>query len=182
MMFAALVCSAAGAQPRTIDAAKSTMTIHVYKTGMLSALGHDHEISAALASGTVDIAERKVELTVNAATLRVQDPKASGKDREEVQANMLGAAVLDVENHKEIRFHSTAADPAGPGIWKLRGDLTLRGTTHPVALDVHERDGHYVGTCRLNVTDFDIKPIKAAGGAIRVKDEIAIDFDIQLVR
>jgi polyisoprenoid-binding protein YceI len=170
----------ANGQPRAIDTAKSTMTVHVYKTGMLSALGHDHDIAAPISAGTVDVTGRHVELQVNAASLKVQDPKGSDKDRAEIQANMLGADVLDAENHKEIRFRSTGAQPAGEGAWKLSGELTLHGATHPVTMDVHEHDGHYAGNCRFNITDFGIKPIKAAGGAVKVKDEVQIDFDIQL--
>jgi polyisoprenoid-binding protein YceI len=168
------------AQPRPIDAATSTMTVHVYKAGMLSALGHDHEIAAPVSRGTVDVAGRKVELQVNAPALRVQDPKGSDKDKADIQANMLGPEVLDAEHHKEIRFHSTSAEPAGQGAWKVSGDLTLHGATHPVSMEVREKDGHFVGTCKLSITDFGIKPVKAAGGTIRVKDEIQIGFDIQL--
>jgi polyisoprenoid-binding protein YceI len=172
----------ANGQPRAVDAAKSTMTVHVYKSGMLSAFGHDHDIAAPVAAGTVDVAGRHVELQVNATALKVQDPKGSDKDRGEIQANMLGPEVLDAENHKEIRFRSTGAEPAGQGAWKLNGELTLHGATHAVSMEVHERDGHYTGNCRLNITDFGIKPIKAAGGTVRVKDEVQIDFDIQLAR
>ena len=178
-----LACAiTASGQPRAIDAAKSTMTVHAYKAGMLSAFGHDHDISAPVAAGTIDVAGRHVELQVNAAALKVQDPKASDKDRAEIQANMLGPEVLDVDHHKEIRFRSTAAEPVGQGAWKLSGDLTLRGATHAVSMEVHERDGHYTGNCRFKITDFGIKPIKAAGGTVRVKDEVQIDFDIQLAR
>jgi polyisoprenoid-binding protein YceI len=172
----------ASGQPRAIDTAKSVMTIHVYKAGMFSALGHDHEISAPIAGGSVDVQGRKVDLHVSAGALRVQDPKASDKDRGEIQANMLGRDVLDVENHKEIAFRSTGAEPAGAGTWKVSGELTLHGATHPVSMEVSERDGHYVGNCRFNITDFGITPIKAAGGTIRVKDEVQVQFDIQLAR
>ncbi len=169
-------------QPRAIDTAKSTMTIHVYKTGLLSALGHDHEVSAPIAAGTVDVAAKKVELRVESASLKVQDPKTSDKDRAEVQTNMVGPEVLDTKNYKEIRFQSTKAEPAGTGTWKLFGELSLHGQTKPVTVDVHDQNGHYTGTARLNITDFGIKSIKAAGGTVRVKDEIQISFDIQLSR
>jgi polyisoprenoid-binding protein YceI len=172
----------ANGEPLAIDAAKSSMTVHVYKAGMLSAFGHDHEISAPVAHGSVDIEKRKVELQVSAGALRVVDPKVSDKDRAEIQKNMLGPEVLDAENHKEIEFRSTGAEAAGSGAWKLTGNLTLHGETRPVSMDVRERDGHYTGTCRFKITDFAIKPVKAAGGAIRVKDEVQIEFDIQLAR
>jgi polyisoprenoid-binding protein YceI len=178
LVFAA----AAIAQPRPIDTARSTMTVHAYKSGLLSAFGHDHDISAPIATGAVDVAGHKVELTVNTAAMRVLDPKVSEKDRADVQTNMLGPDVLDATNHKEIRFHSSSAEPAGGGAWKVSGELTIRGTARPVSFEVREHDGHYTGTCKLNITEFGIKPIKAAGGTVRVKDEIQIDFDIQLAK
>jgi hypothetical protein len=32
------------------------------------------------------------------------------------------------------------------------------------------------------LTEFGIEPVKVAGGSIRVKDEIRIEFDVQLAR
>ena len=75
-----------------------------------------------------------------------------------------------------------AREPAGAGSWSVHGELTLHGQTRPVAVEVREKSGHYVGTARLKQTDFGIKPIKIAGGTVRVKDEVRIDFDIQLAR
>ncbi len=141
----------ANAQPRAIDTAKSSMTVHVYKAGVFSAFGHDHEISAPIASGSVDVEKRKVELHATAGALRVQDPKVSDKDRGEIQANMLGADVLDAANHPEISFQSTGAEAAGAGAWKVTGNLKLHGATQPVSMDVRESDGHYSGSCRFKI-------------------------------
>jgi polyisoprenoid-binding protein YceI len=169
-------------QSRPIDVKTSVMTVHVFKAGLFSAMGHDHEIAAPLSSGSVDAAGHHVELHVTAAALQVRDPKGSEKDRGEIQKTMLGPDVLDVEHHAEIVFRSSGAEPAGAGSWTVRGDLALHGQTRPVTLAVTEKAGHYVGTARLKQTDFGIKPIKIAGGAVRVKDEVQIDFDIQLAR
>ena len=180
---AGLLCGAqVSAQSRPIDTAKSAITVHVYKAGVFSALGHDHEISAPVVAGTVDVQGRKVELRVNAAALRVRDPKASDKDREQIQSTMLGPEVLDTAAFKEIRFRSTSAEAAGSGAWKVSGNLTLHGQTRPVSIEVREQDGRYVGNCRFNITDFAIKPVKVAGGTVKIKDEVQIDFDIQLAR
>ena len=181
MTVAALVaCAAAWGQSKPIDAAHSTMTVHVFKTGALSAFGHDHEITAPVAEGAVDSGARKVELRVDASALRVMDAKASDKDRGEIQATMLGSEVLDAQNFKEIRFRSTSAEQPAPGSWTVAGDLTLHGQTRPVSVQVREADGRYSGSCKVNITQFGIKPVKAAGGAERVKDEVQIDFDIRV--
>jgi polyisoprenoid-binding protein YceI len=173
---------AASAQQHAIDIAKSTMTVRVYKAGVFSALGHNHEIAAPIARGTADTSAHQVELYVNASALQVRDPDTSGKDRAEIQSTMLGPEVLDAANQPEIAFRSTAAEPMGAGAWKVSGNLTLRGQTHPVSVEVHEENGHYVGNSLIKQTEFGIKPIKVAGGSIRVKDEIRIEFDIQLAR
>jgi len=170
----------AGAQPRAIDTEKSVMTVRVYKAGAFSALGHDHEIAAPIASGKVDTTARMVEIHVKAAALKVHDPNVSDKDRAEIQSTMLGAEVLDAASHPEIVFRSTAAAPAGAGSWTLNGNLTLHGQTRPVTVEVKEAGGHYAGTARLKQTEFGITPVKVAGGTIKVKDEIQIEFDIQL--
>src|ERR1700674_2900111 len=84
------------AQQHSIDTQKSTMTIHVGKTGAFSGFGHEHEVRAPIHSGTADTgAHPAVEIHVNARDLRVMDPDASDQDRAEVQATMLGAEVLD---------------------------------------------------------------------------------------
>jgi len=183
MPLAALIAwAAAWGQSKPIDAAHSTMMVHVFKAGVLSALGHDHEITAPVAEGSVDAAARKVELRLNAAALRVVDAKASDKDRGEIQSTMLGSEVLDAQNFKEIRFLSTSAGQLAAGAWTVTGDLTLHGQTRPITVQVREKDGRYTGSGKLKITEFGIKPVKAAGGTVRVKDEVQIDFDIQVAR
>jgi len=169
------------AEARPIDTQKSTMTVHVSKAGALSVFGHDHDIAAPIAGGVIDEAGRHVELRVAAAALRVRDPKASEKDRAEIQKTMLGPDVLGVEQHHEILFKSTTAEKTGEG-WTVRGNLTLHGETKPVTVEVRAKDGHYLGSARLRQTEFGIKPVKVAGGTVSVKDELRIDFDIQLAR
>jgi polyisoprenoid-binding protein YceI len=167
---------------RTIDTQKSVMVVRADTGGLFGAFGHDHEIAAPIASGNVDTGARQVELRVNAAALRVRDANISDKDRDEIQATMLGPKVLDSERYPEIVFRSTGAEPRGPNAWTVRGTLTLHGQTKSVAIEVSERAGHYVGNSVLKQTDFGIKPIRIAGGTVRVKDEIKIEFDIQLAR
>src|SRR5947209_4379083 len=163
---------AASAEQQRIDIRKSVMTVRVYKAGVFSAFGHDHEISAPLAAGSADTATHHVELRMDAGALRVRDSKASEKDRNQIQTTMLGPEVLDSERHPEIVFRSTEAEPMGQGSWSLHGDLTLHGQTRPVTVQVSDRDGHYIGSSLLKLTDFGIKPVRIAGGTVKVKDEI----------
>ncbi len=172
--------AAASAQPQSIDTGKSTLTVRVYKAGVFSALGHNHEISAPITQGAVDTSARRVELEVRASALQVRDPDASDKDREQIQYTMLGPEVLDAQRYREITFRSTDVEPTGPDAWNVRGNLMLHGETHIVTVQVRQANGHYIGSSRFKQSDFGIKPVKVAGGTIRVKDEVQIGFDIQL--
>jgi polyisoprenoid-binding protein YceI len=167
------------AQQHSIDTQKSTITIRVGKTGAFSGFGHEHEVRAPIHGGTADTGTHPaVEFHVDARALRVIDKDASDSERAEVQKTMLGPEVLDSENHPEIVFKSTSAEPAGQGHWTLRGNLTLRGQARPVSVQVSLKDGHYSGEATVKQTDFGIKPPGKAG--VRAKDEVKIEFDVQL--
>jgi len=169
------------AQQRHLDTNKSTIAIHVGKSGVFAGFAHDHDIAAPITSGSVNTsAPFSVELRVDARKLRVRDADASEKDRNEIQATMLGAEVLDSEHHQEIVFTSRTVEPMGEGHWTVRGELTLHGQTKPVTADVSEKSGHYTGRATVKQTDFGIKPVKVAGGTVKVKDEVRVEFDIQL--
>jgi polyisoprenoid-binding protein YceI len=180
LAVASLMCvMGASAQQHSIDTRKSTLTIHVGKTGAFSGLGHEHEVSAPIHRGTADTgAHPAVEIYLDARTLRVIDKDGSEKDRAEVQKTMLGPEVLDSEHHQEIVFKSTGAEPAGKGLWTLRGNLTLRGQTRPVTVHVTLKDDRYTGETTVKQTDFGIKPPGKAG--VRAKDEVRIEFDVRL--
>ena len=182
----ALLCLAysptAKGEQRPIDMTKSVLTVRVSKAGAFSAFGHNHQIGTAIASGSVDTAAQTVELHVNAASLKVQDPGVSDKDRAEIEKTMLGPEVLDTNRYREIAFRSTTAERAANGGWQITGNLTLHGETRPVVVAVKEQGGHYIGSASFRQTEFGIKPVKVAGGTIRVKDEVRIEFDIQLAR
>ena len=180
LMGASLVCALGGnAQQHNVDTQKSTLTIHVGKAGAFSALGHEHQVSAPIHSGTADTGPHPtVEIHVDARELRVIDKDESQKDRAEVQKTMLGPDVLDSEQHQEIVYKSSGAESAGPGKWMLRGNLTLRGQTRPVTVTVTFKDGQYTGEATVKMTDFGITPPGKAG--IRAKDELKIEFEVRL--
>jgi polyisoprenoid-binding protein YceI len=180
LVAASLVCALGmSAQQHNIDTQKSTLTIHVGKMGVFSGLGHEHEVRAPIQSGTADTGlHPAVEIRVDARALRVIDKGGSEKDRAEVQQTMLGPEVLDSERHQEIVFKSTGAEAAGEGRWTLRGNLTLRGQTRPVSVQVTLKDGRYTGETSVKQTDFGIKPPGKAG--VRAKDEVKIEFEVLL--
>jgi polyisoprenoid-binding protein YceI len=69
-----------------------------------------------------------VEITIDAASIETRDPQRD--------AHLRSADFLDVENHPTLHFRSTEVVPTGPASGKVKGDLTVRGVTRPVELDV----------------------------------------------
>lgn len=182
LIFALLCCSLSLAQSASIDITRSKITIHVDKTGLFSFAGDKHEIAAPIASGTVDEKAGTVEFTIDARKLQVLDPQLDEKKRAEVQKTMHSPAVLDSTQYPTIKFHSTKAPPAGANAWNVTGDLTLHGQTHPVSVSVKKEKGAYSGSARLKQTDFGITPVAVAGGTVKVKDELKLDFVVVATR
>ena len=110
--------------------------------------------------------------------MRVMDKGISEKDRTDIQQTMLGPKVLDSEKFPEIRFRSSGFEPLGEGKWIVLGDLTIHGETHPVKVHVEGANGRYRGTAELKQKDFGITPVTVGGGAVKVKNELRIEFDI----
>jgi polyisoprenoid-binding protein YceI len=121
-----------------------------------------------------------VQIVVDARRLRVLDPGLSAQDRQEVQTRMLGPDVLDANRFQHITFHSLATERLGAGGWLVRGELELHGQFRPVTVKVVLEDGRYTGSTTVRQTDFGITPISLAGGTVKVKDELTIDFDIAI--
>ena len=176
-VFLLPVLSATAGRPE-IDTQRSLMTIRVFKAGFLSAFGHEHEISAPIQQGSFSEDKPAVELLVDARKLRVMDQSISEKDRAEIQSTMLGPKVLDSEKFPEIRFHSTEIDRLGEGKWIVHGELTLHGQTRPVKVTVEGQNGRYRGSAELRQKEFGITPVTVAGGTVKVKNEVRVEFDI----
>src|SRR5262245_52717986 len=138
------------ARRQPIDVEKSTVSVHVSRSGVFSAFGHDHDIAAPIANGGVDLsAQPSVELRVDARALRVRDSKVTETERADIEKTMLGPEALASGRYPEIAFRSTAVQPSGSGAWSVRGSLTLHGQSQPITVDVTEKAGHYVGSALL---------------------------------
>lgn len=184
----AMAALAAGAAPQpqsqpqagsVIDTAQSKLTVYVSKQGLFSFLADNHVIEAPLAHGTFDAARKSVDITVNAADMRVLDPQLAADKRSTVQANMESAQVLDAAKYPTITFQSTGIEGSGKGAWSVTGNLSLHGQTHSTTFQVQsDGAGHFTGSTTVRQTAYGITPIKIAGGTVSVKDDVRVQFDI----
>jgi hypothetical protein len=177
-----LVSPSVNAGQLAIDLNRSSLTVHVFSSGLLSALGDNHVVRAPIASGSVeDGAPPRVEIAVDARRMTVLDPDLSPAKRGEVQERMLGPEVLDVARFKEIRFRSTAVKPLAAGHWRVEGVLSLHGRSAPVSFEATKVKGQIRGRATLSQRAFGIQPISIAAGTVKVKDEVTVDFEISMV-
>jgi len=167
------------AQEKAIDTQRSTITIHVGKSGLLSAAAHDHTVFAPISSGTIlDAVPGHVEFRVATAKMTVKpDPKIDAKDQSTIQTHM-EEMTLETKKFPEITFRSSRVQKLNDGQWKVDGDLSLHGVTKAVSLTVKQTGGSYTTHSVLKQTDFGITPISIGGGLIKVKNEVEIDFQI----
>jgi polyisoprenoid-binding protein YceI len=180
LICVALICGALPllAQEKPIDTQRSTITVHVGKSGLLSAAAHDHTIDGPISSGTLREPDAPhIEFTVETAKMTVRaDPKVDAKTQATIQKDM-DEMVLETKNFPRIAFRSSRVEKMGAQ-WKVDGDLSLHGITRPVSLIVKQAGESYTTHIVLKQSDFGIKPISLGGGTIRVKNEVEIDFQI----
>ena len=91
---------------------------------------------------------------------------------------MLCAKVLEAEKFPEISFRSSKIERLGADKWAVQGDLSLHGQTRPVKVEVERQSGIYRGSATVLQKDFGIEPIRIAGGSVKVKNEVRIEFEI----
>ena len=167
------------AEEHAIDAQQSRLIVHAYKSGLFSGFAHDHEIEAPIAKGNVDLKNRRVELEFDVERMRVLDPQESEEKRAEIQKTMLSNKVLGASLYPKIRFVSRVARQTSDGAYDLEGDLSLHGTTRAVSFPVKVKDGIFSGKVPVTQTQFGIKPVSIAGGTVKVKDVVDVEFEVK---
>ena len=64
---------------------------------------------------------------------------------------------------------------------QVRGELELLGKTAPVSFTLQTGDdGRLTGSARLTQSDWGIKPYSALFGALKVADEVEVEFGAEL--
>ncbi|MFE6051106.1 YceI family protein [Kitasatospora sp. NPDC056446] len=97
------------------------------------------------------------------------------------------------ETHPEIRFRSTSTEPLGDDAYRMAGELTIKGTTRPVVLDLEytgsatdaygaERVG-FEGKAVVDRTDFGLSYNAALEtGGVLIGEKVKLSFDISAVK
>lgn len=139
-------------------------------------------------SGSAQIADNRLDSTVSAVIeLGSVDTGDAGRDE-----HLRGADFFDVENNPTMSFTSTGIKTDG-GDHALLGDLTIKGVTVPVELEL-EFDGisgdpwggtraGFTAEGEINRKDFGLEwNVPLDGGGVLVGEKIKINLDVELVK
>jgi polyisoprenoid-binding protein YceI len=152
--------------------------------GMMTVRGYFDEVSTTADIDPEHPETAKVEATISTASIRTNN---GIRDNDTRSSNF-----LDVENWPLMTFKSTSVEPAGQDRYTLTGDLTIKGNTHQVVLDVAKYGefndpgmmGHriaYSATSKINRRDFGLTFNAILDGRLVVSEEIQIQIEGEIV-
>ena len=119
---------AASADTWNIDPVHSTVEFTVRHMTISSVRGQFDKVAGTITAKDKDPSSVSIEATIDTASI---DTRSSDRD-----ADLKSANFLDVAKYPTMTFKSKKIEAAGPGKWKVIGDLTLHGVTREVTLDV----------------------------------------------
>ena len=179
LFLVVIAAATAPAAPSAIDVEHSTIRIHVGKSGLFSAAGHEHWVLAPIAEGTLEEGpSSSFGFRVESRQMKVEPDKSLSADQQAQVEHTMQTQVLDSDKYPDIRFRSTSIEPASPNTWLVHGELSLHGQTRTISATVRKQENAYVGQCQIKQSDFGIEPVRVAGGMVRVKDELDIQFSV----
>ncbi len=152
--------------------------------GMMTVRGYFDEVSAVADIDPDHPETSSVEVTISTASIRTNHPM---RDNDLRSSNF-----LEVEKYPVMTFKSTSVEPAAGDHYTLTGDLTIKGTTRSVSLDVTRYGefndpgmmGHriaYGANTKINRKDFGLSFNAILDGRLVVGEEIQIMIEGELV-
>jgi len=166
-----------------IDPGHSVASFKVRHLMVSNVPGEFGKVTGVVNYDPADPTKSTVEATIDTTSLTTRQ---EGRDK-----HLKSADFLDVEKFPTITFKSKKVEKAGEGKLKVTGDLTIRGVTKEVVLDVDgpiapvsafggQKSGA-TATTKINRQDFGVSWNKALdGGGVVVGDEVAINIEVEL--
>jgi polyisoprenoid-binding protein YceI len=174
----------------TFGADHGLLMLRTSRTGLGRRAGHDLTIEATRWIGharisTSDPESSEVDAEVDANSLVVRKGTGGIKplteaDRQEIAQTMRGDKLLRADQHPTIAFRSTRINGSPQG-FTIDGDLTIAGRTEPITVyGAVTLDDRLRGTATVVQSRWGIKPYSAFFGALKLNDEVAVEFDTAL--
>ena len=186
-LAAALSLPAAAANSNwQIDPAHSAAQFSVRHMAISTVRGAFSKVTGTVVFDDKDISKSTIDVAIDANSVDTRVP-----DRDN---DLRSDKFFDVAHYPSITFKSKKVEQVAPGKLKVTGDLTIRGTTKEVVLDV---EGPTVpmkdpwgntrvaanATTKINRQDFGVKwNATLDNGGVVVGDDVSIVIDVELVK
>jgi polyisoprenoid-binding protein YceI len=169
----------------TIDSAHSSAQFQVRHLMISNVRGEFAKMSGNVVFDGKDYSTVKAEVVIQVASINTRESKRDD--------HLRSADFFDAAAHPTITFKSKQVQDVKGNKFKLAGDLTIRGVTKTVVLDVEatapikgmnkETRLGAQATARLNRQDFGVKWNRAMdSGGFVVGDEVQVVIDLELIR
>ena len=180
-----VLATPAVAQTWKIDTAHSSATFTVRHMMVSNVHGRFGKVEGTVVYDGKDIASVKADATIDATTITT--------DNEKRDAHLKSPDFFDVAANPTITFKSKRAEAVGKGTFKLIGDLTMRGKTKEVVLEVDGptdpvtvQNSQRIGataTTTINRQDYGVSWSRTMdGGGVVVSDEVKITIELELIK
>jgi polyisoprenoid-binding protein YceI len=158
-----------------------TLAVRTARTGTVAKAGHDLLIHVTAWTGTLDVGdETTIALDADATSLRVREGTGGLKGLDDGDlANIEQTIDDDVLKRQDVAFRSTRVEADGDAL-RVQGELSLRGTTRPIAFDLDVSGGRVRGEAVVKQTEWGMKPYSALFGALKVADDVRVEIDAAL--
>jgi polyisoprenoid-binding protein YceI len=168
-----------------VDGAHSAVNLTVRHMVISKVRGHFSRWNAKLALDTADLARSSVEVDIESASI-----ETGVADRD---AHLRSADFLDAQKYPTITYRSRRVEVVSKDRVRVVGDLTIRGVTREVPLDVevggqgkdpwgNVRAG-FSATASLNRKDFGLTWNQALEtGGVLVADRVDIEIELQAIQ
>jgi polyisoprenoid-binding protein YceI len=189
IVAAALALSALPAQAQTstwkIDSSHAHTAFTVRHLVITNVRGEFGKTEGTVTLDEADVTKSRVEATIDVASVNTREAK-----RDE---HLRSPDFFDAAKFPKMTFKSTKVEKAGDGKLKVTGDLTLKGVTKSVVLDVtgptkeikdpwsNVRRG-LAATGKINRQDFGVSWSKLIEAGPVVGDEINIEIEAELIK
>lgn len=190
--LAAVAVSAQGPAPKPalgptqwqIDATHSAANFSVRHLMVTTVRGQLGKITGTVEYDGKDVRSIKADVSIDVHGITTQEPKRD--------AHLRSPDFFDAANHPNVTFKSKRVEPGADGAFKLIGDLTIRGTTKEVALDVQPLSPVVKGprglvtgttaTTKIKRLEYGLKYNSMVEAGPVVGDEVTITLDIEAGR
>ena len=178
--------TAAAVRTYDIDSSHSSAQFKVRHLMVSNVRGEFGHVSGQVVIDEVDVTRSSVDVTIDASTINTHDAK-----RDE---HLRSGDFFDVATYPTITFKSKRVQPGKGGDLFVTGDLTIRGVTREVTLDVEPLSAEIndpwgnvkrgaSARARINRKDFNMVFNAALdGGGVLVGDEVSITLEVELGR